>query len=103
MRQITKDAIAAFIKGVPFKRDNTAVRTDHNGVYLALHGNIIAMSSDEFDGWYISNAGWFTNTTKDRLNGLPGVSIVQKQGVWYLNGTVWDGSWTVLPTHKVTV
>jgi hypothetical protein len=41
----------------------------------------------------ISNAGWFSKTTKERLNGLYGVSISQKAGEWYLNGIKWGGHW----------
>ena len=40
---------------------------------------------------HIQNCGWFTNTTKERLNALPNVSIQQKKGVWYLNGEKWNG------------
>lgn len=39
----------------------------------------------------ITNAGWATNTTKERLNGIPGVSISQRKGIWYLNGKEWGG------------
>jgi hypothetical protein len=42
----------------------------------------------------ITNAGWRSNTTKERLNGLPNVSIQQKKGDWYLNGEVWNGQST---------
>jgi len=31
---------------------------------------------------------------RERLNALNGVSIAQKNFVWYLNGKEWDGSWT---------
>jgi len=42
----------------------------------------------------ITNAGWKSNVTKDRLNALPnGVSINQVRGEWFLNGNPWDGSW----------
>lgn len=41
----------------------------------------------------ITNAGWKSNTTKERLNGLPNVSIQQKKGEWFLNGTAWNGEW----------
>lgn len=40
---------------------------------------------------FITNAGWQSNVTKERLNGLHNVSICQKKGVWYLNGQQWDG------------
>lgn len=62
---------------------------------MYLHGNCIAKkivkSKDSGDTIissriYISDAGWRTTTTKERLNGIPWVSICQKKGVWYLNG-----------------
>ena len=36
---------------------------------------------------------WFTPTTKERLNALPDVNIVQRNFKWYLNGNLkpWDG------------
>lgn len=56
---------------------------------LFLHGNRIAYY--ENGNLYITNCGWFSNTTKERLNALPNVSINQNKGVWYLNGEVWNG------------
>lgn len=44
--------------------------------------------------------GFFTNTTKERLNALPGVNIVQKLGKWYLNGVLWDGTLTNIDYAK---
>jgi len=41
----------------------------------------------------ITNAGWQSNTTKERLNGLSGVSIYQKNFQWFLNGKPWNGDW----------
>jgi hypothetical protein len=32
-----------------------------------------------------------TTTTKERLNGLNGVNIHQKDFQWYLNGEAWNG------------
>jgi hypothetical protein len=57
-----------------------------------LHGNIIARWEDGHIA--ITNAGWFTPTTKERLNAIPNVQIHQKDFMWYLNGRPWDGSWT---------
>jgi hypothetical protein len=58
---------------------------------LFLHGNKIAEKRS--DGLYVSNAGWQSNTTKERLNALPNVSIQQKKGIWHLNGEMWAGNW----------
>jgi hypothetical protein len=39
----------------------------------------------------VTNAGWFSNTTKERLNAIDGVSVYQKDWNWYLNGEQWNG------------
>ena len=93
MRKITKEAVDKFLSKTPFRKSNMAVVED-SGVYkLKLHNNTIA-SIDEFNMLSISNAGWRSNTTKERLNGLPNVRINQKNWNWYLNGQEWDGAWT---------
>lgn len=92
-RKITKEAIEAFMSGEKFKKDNTSVEVAHGFVKLRLHGNAIAQKDLETGDTEVTNAGWFTTTTKERLNGIPGVSIYQRKGVWYLNGAEWDGEW----------
>lgn len=84
-RKISNLALQALMKGAKFRQGNTVV--DRND--MRLHGNLIAIVENNV--LYISNAGWFSNTTKERLNALPGVNINQKRGVWYLNGKEWDG------------
>jgi hypothetical protein len=92
MRKITSEAVSAFLERKPFKKGNMRVEAYGNEFRLKLHGNTIA-SIDELGVLSVSNAGWSSNTTKERLNGLPGVSIYQKNWTWYLNGQEWDGSW----------
>lgn len=96
-RKITQDAANAFIVGANFRRDNTSVVVDNvdGTVTMFLHGNQIAKKMVGVEV-QVSNAGWFSNTTKERLNGIPGVSVCQRKGVWYLNGKEWDGSWTTV-------
>jgi hypothetical protein len=65
-----------------------------DGERLMYRGNVIARWSG--DGLEITDAGWATQTTKRRLNMLPGVQVVQKAGAWYLNGEKWDGSWVAI-------
>ncbi len=90
MRKITTDAINAFYQNCIFKQSNTSVEVSGNETKLLLHGNVIARK--EMNGRLtISNCGWFTTTTKERLNGLDGVSIYQKDYEWFLNGKPWDG------------
>ncbi len=96
MRKITKQAIDAFMNAQPFKMSNTKVivhdyATDGTITQLFLHDNLIAESSET--DLRITNAGWQSNTTKERLNGIPGVRISQKKGKWYLNNVEWDGRW----------
>jgi len=84
-RKVTETIVDAFLSGQTKTVGNT--HCDGSGIYL--HGNLIAIR--EADQIYVSNAGWFSNTTKERLNGIPGVSVSQIKGEWYLNGEKWDG------------
>ena len=95
----------AFIDGTPFRRDNTEVRVTDYAVSIYLFGNKIAtryiglglmFDVKKPNEVIITNCGWPTNTTKDRLNALPNVRINQLKGVWYLNGEKWDGSTRVV-------
>jgi len=92
MRKITKEAVSAFLERKPFRKSNMSVEVYGNEFRLKLHGNTIA-SIDELGVLSVSNAGWASNTTKERLNGIPGVRVNQKNWTWYLNGQEWDGSW----------
>ena len=89
MRKISVDSAKALINGRSFKRDNTTVI---DGV-LRLYNNPIAWI--EKGVLTLTDAGWDTVTTKDRLNAiLDGVGlgyIFQKNLVWYysaVNGCI---------------
>ena len=84
-RKVTSSIVDAFLSGRSLKVGNT----ETDGSSIRLHGNLIAIR--ENGKLYVSNAGWFSNTTKDRLNGIPGVYINQVKGEWYLNGKRWTG------------
>lgn len=89
-KKITQESVQAFIDCRPFKKSNMEVVREGTIYYLKLFGNKIA--AIEADGrLWVSNAGWFSKTTKERLNGLPNVSINQNRGLWYLNGVQWNG------------
>ena len=96
MRKITQQASEAFLAMRPFKAGNTRVVVNDACCYaeLLLHGNVIARNTGGLIS--ITNAGWRTNTTKERLSGLNGVSIYQTAGVWYLNGKEWNGCWVTV-------
>lgn len=80
MRKITRDIVGAFLR----RETRTIGNTHTDGEKLYLHGNMIACHSD--DGIIVTLAGWPTVTTRERLNAIPGVNIVQRKGVQYMNG-----------------
>ncbi len=88
MRKNSREILNAFSAGK--KKTSGNVSTDGESIFL--FGNKIARRVP--GGFEISNAGYFTATTKEKLNSLPGVSLSQKAGKWYLNGEIWDGKWT---------
>ena len=93
MRLITKESIEAFLNAKKFNKSNMSVEVLPNVTILKYHGNEIAYKyNDNKKTLSITNCGWFTNTTKERLNGLPDVNIQQKNFIWYLNGKEWDGN-----------
>ena len=92
MRKITKEAVDKFLSREPFKKSNMEVDQCYGQFRLKLHGNTIAVL-DELGVLSVSNAGWASNTTKERLNGIPGVRVHQKNWNWFLNGQEWDGGW----------
>lgn len=69
MRQITKEAVSAFIAGTKLNKANMRVFHDADGSHMLLHGNPVGFK-DIAGNYWISNAGWPTVTTKERLNGL---------------------------------
>lgn len=105
-RKITEESVHAFLNHFRFRKSNMEVETHFqytgnpekewvNTIKMYLHGNCIAKKivisrnlEEEIvsSKIYITDAGWRTTTTKERLNGIPWVSISQKKGVWYLNG-----------------
>lgn len=92
MKKITTQAVDAFMNARPFKKDNMTIEVLPNVTIMKLYGNRIAYRYNDHERTLsISTTGWFTKTTKERLNAIPGVRIHQKNWQWYLNGEVWDG------------
>ena len=81
MRKVTQTTVNAFMCGEQCSLGNTVSSGDE----LILHGHIIAKR--ENGRIFISNCGYETNTTKERLNGIllkMGVSkIYQKDFKWF--------------------
>lgn len=88
MRKITREATQAFINSRPYRNSNTMVTIENNRTYLYLHQNLIA-HKDSQGNVKISDAGWATNVTKERLNAVidhycgPAARIYQRQWQWY--------------------
>lgn len=83
-RQITEQAIAAFNSNRNFRISNTEVKADTTGTYLYLFGNLIARKVG--NRVQVTLCGYNTATTRERLNGIYGVSCTTKKGQAYING-----------------
>ena len=91
-RAITTNAIEKFLNAETFKSGNTSIEVLPNVTILKLFGNAIAYQyNDPERTLSITNCGYETATTKERLNALPNVNIKQVKGKWFLNGAEWDG------------
>lgn len=72
MNQIIQDSVDAFCEGREFARSNMHVHVWNDRVLMYQHGNLIAqrpIDGSLYDTW-LSNAGWWTVTTKARLDAL---------------------------------
>ena len=99
MRKITKESVKAFFNAERYFKNNTRTEVLPNVTILYLHNNPIAYRyNDPEKTLSIQNCGWFSNTTKERLNGIlshiGNVGIYQKNFEWFLNGEKWDGQRT---------
>ena len=92
MRLITHESVTAFLNGEKFNKSNMNVTVEPNVTILKYQGNAIAYKyNDPNKTIAITNCGWESTTTKERLNGLPNVTIYQRKKVWYLKDKEWDG------------
>lgn len=95
MRKITQNAVSAFMHRKPFKQSNTEVVVCPEDTRMYLYGHLIAVI-DLMGNIKVTNAGYFTDTTKEWLNGIPTVTVNRKGREWFLNGEKWDGSLTTV-------
>ena len=102
MRLIEQQMNEAIRNGHAWSKDNTCITydpTNNMSAEVYLHGNHIATVTDN-DLTLYSGGGWFTNTTKSRLNALIQEfsfkgGIFQKNFNWYVNMFK-----TVTPFHE---
>ncbi len=98
MRKITIESVTAFLNAKKFNKSNMSVEVYSNVTVLKYQGNEIAYKSNKTIT--ITNRGYFTNTTKERLNGVIRLSganikpIYQKNFAWYLDDKEWNGNLT---------
>ena len=92
MRKIETQMNQAIRNGHAWSKDNTCITydpTNNMSAEVFLHGNHIATVTDK-DLTLYSGGGWFTPTTKSRLNalikefGFKGSNIFQKNFNWYV-------------------
>ena len=95
MRKITEESINAFYSKKRFRKRNMEVYVGEFTTQLRLHGHTIAILHDS-DLLEITTCGYNTNTTRDRLSALKGVTVRTKLGQLYLNNKEWDGKLTQL-------
>jgi hypothetical protein len=88
MRKITREIVAAFMNREERRISNSYT----DGTTLYLHGNAIARHRCDGD-IEVTTAGWNTVTTRERLNGIPGVNVFVRGGQLYLNHYKWNGDW----------
>lgn len=92
MSKLTNESVNAFMNAKKFKKGNMQVEVLLNVTLLKLHGNTIAYKyNDPEKTISITNCGWFTKTTKERLNAIDNVAIHQRNFNWFLNDQLWDG------------
>jgi hypothetical protein len=99
MRKITKESVKAFFNAERYFKNNTRTEVLPNVTILYLHNNPIAYRyNDPKKTLSIQNCGWFSNTTKERLNGILDYigkpRIYQKNFSWFLDGEKWNGKYT---------
>lgn len=82
-RQVTKDIVRAFLNGENRKISNSEVHADCTGVYMYLFGNLIARRVGERT--QVTLAGWNSQTTRERLNGLPNCKVYTRNGQAFIN------------------
>ncbi len=101
MRKITQDSVYAFFCGRPFSSGNMTIHREADGsqTSMELHCNCIARRYPLAGKTWLSDCGWQTVTTKERLNGilayLKQPLIYQRDFVWYQGDDVWPGTITI--------
>lgn len=95
MRQVTLGICSAFLAKTPSTKSNSYT----DGRTLFLYGNAIAKHTEK--GIMVTDAGYPTSTTKERLNGLAELRFNKRpfhtqDHQLRDNHGEWDGDWKLL-------
>ena len=86
--QTSCNSAYALEHGSNYTSSNTVVKDGSMWIF----GNKIAFKTTS-GAIYITNCGWTSRTTFDRLNAISGVWVRSIRGMLILNGERWDGEW----------
>jgi|694.fasta_scaffold33863_6 hypothetical protein len=98
MKAISIKTAHALLNYKKTKTGNTLVWQDHEGSHMTLFGNKIAWVNLDGELW-ITDCGWVTPTTRDRLSAILRVPLNIRKGAWLLDGEHWDGSPKLIRTQ----
>jgi hypothetical protein len=98
MKAISMKTAYALLNYHKTKSNNTIVWQDSEGSHMSLFGNKIAWVTLDGSLW-VTDCGWVTKTTRDRLSAVLGLPLSIKKGSWVLDGQPWDGSPKLIRTQ----
>jgi hypothetical protein len=94
MKNIDSMAATAFRMKHRFTRKNTKVVVFNGEVKMYLFGNLIAKT--ENSATWVTDAGWPTKTTKNRLNGLGADIRLSKGQLIFREKLIMNNTWIKL-------
>ena len=72
----------------PIENNTRVERIDANTIGIRLHDTIVVKIHDD-GSWQLYSGGWYTVTTKDRINAYSPARVASERGRWY----VWTHDW----------
>lgn len=94
MRKVTEKAAQAFANGQTMASGNTKVMGGDSNFIVTLYGNVIA--TREGSKVILTDSGWRTATTKERLNGILSTLFTEK----YRYGIVTHNKEWIINTYE---
>jgi len=92
MRKIEQQMNRAVVNKINWSNSNTFVdyNSNTNCSTVVLHRTAIAVYDHNTQALKLNTGGWYSNTTKSRLNAIlseliAGASVFQRDFIWYLS------------------